>query len=97
MQDWTYVAWRKGLYYTRWCHLTSDTREELHAFAGQLGLKRSWFQDHEIRWHYDLTPGKRAQAVRLGATEIDHYKMAKLMKDRRAALQKELPGPQKGG
>lgn len=53
----------------RWCHLTADTVEELHAFAAKLGLKRAWFQDKEGRPHYDLTPGKRWQALRLGAIE----------------------------
>lgn len=51
-------------------HMQADTLEELHAFAARLGLRRSWFQskpgrpDHD---HYDLTRGKREQAVRLGA------------------------------
>jgi len=53
----------------RWCHLTADTVDELHAFAARLGLKRAWFQDHSRHPHYDLTPGKRAQAVRMGAIE----------------------------
>jgi hypothetical protein len=26
-------------------HLRADTREELHAFAGRIGLQRTWFQD----------------------------------------------------
>lgn len=25
------------------CHLTADTLEELHAFATNLAMKRSWF------------------------------------------------------
>lgn len=60
----------------RWCHLfagSADGIEELHQFAARLGLKRSWYQPAK-RWqfcHYDLTPNKRALAVRLGAVEID--------------------------
>lgn len=83
VRDWSYVARLKGLRHTHWCHLLADSREELHAFAGQLGLRRSWFQDHPIRWHYDLTPNKRVQAVRLGAVEIDHRDVAKIMQTRR--------------
>lgn len=50
------------------CHLTSDcSDEELHAFAELLGLKREWFQPHRVMNHYDLTPRKRAKALRLGA------------------------------
>jgi hypothetical protein len=51
------------------CHLTADTLEELHAFAARLGMRRAWFQDHPLCPHYDLTPGRREVAVRLGAKE----------------------------
>lgn len=51
-----------------WCHLTADTEEELHEFAERVGLRREWFQP-KPRPHYDLTPEKRLQAVRLGAVE----------------------------
>lgn len=53
-------------------HLQADTVAELHDFAARLGLKRSWFQskpgrpDHD---HYDLTRGKRQQALDLGAVD----------------------------
>lgn len=47
-------------------HLEADTLEELHAFARRLGLKRSWFQPRSSP-HYDLSPGKHAAALRLGA------------------------------
>lgn len=57
-----------------WCHMTTDGgEEELHAFAQQLGLRRSYFQGppkHSV-WHYDLTKGMRARAVRMGALEVD--------------------------
>lgn len=56
---------------TRWCHMTTDgDLEELHRFAARIGLKRAWFQDHASLPHYDLTPAKRALAVRLGAVEV---------------------------
>lgn len=51
----------------RWSHMTADTEAELHELADRLGLRRAWSQGD----HYDLTPGKRAQAVRLGAVEVD--------------------------
>lgn len=51
------------------CHLTADTLDELHAFAAKIGMRRSWFQNHKLCPHYDLTPRRRAEAVRLGATE----------------------------
>jgi hypothetical protein len=59
----------------KWCHLFADTDDELHAFAARLGLKRSYAQSmnhvYQRFHHYDLTPNKRMQAVRLGAVEID--------------------------
>lgn len=56
----------------RWCHMTADTLEELHAMADSIGLKRSWFQPHhqvELA-HYDITPAKRVLAIRNGAIEV---------------------------
>lgn len=51
-------------------HLQADTPEELHAFAGSLGLRRSWFQSKPNRPehdHYDLTQSKRDEAILAGA------------------------------
>jgi hypothetical protein len=64
-------------YGARWAHLTADTREELHAFAEQLGLKRSWFQEHRTLWHYDLTPAKWKKAMKLGAIHYSTLEMAR--------------------
>lgn len=74
-QRWTYSAlvailvddavwpWRGRL----WAHLVSDTsHEELHAFAGQLGLPRRVFQGD----HYDVPTDVREQALALGATAV---------------------------
>jgi DNA-binding transcriptional regulator YdaS (Cro superfamily) len=73
------------------CHLTADTQEELHAFAAQLGLKRSYFQPGKSIggrpspfWHYDVTAGKRLQAVKLGAVEIASRDMPNIMRARDA-------------
>lgn len=38
--------------------------------ADRLGLKRAWFQNRTDLPHYDLTEGKRHQAVRMGAIEV---------------------------
>ena len=54
----------------RWrnaAHLYADAEKELHVFANALGLKLAWFQRHPRLPHYDLTVGKRQQAIRLGA------------------------------
>jgi predicted kinase len=53
--------------FTVWCHMATDgSFEELHEFAGRLGLRRAWFQ----RDHYDLPAHGRAAAVALGAEEV---------------------------
>ena len=56
------------------CHMFCDGPfSELHDLAQAIGLKVAWFQTHAPRtdlWHYDLTPSKRALAVRHGAVEI---------------------------
>jgi hypothetical protein len=52
----------------RWCHLWADSEEELHTFAALLGMRRSWVHVTSLA-HYDLTPNKRAQALRHGALE----------------------------
>lgn len=64
LRDW---GWKLGPS----CHLITDgENEELHEFAARLGLKKAWFQTDGDP-HYDLTAGKRALAVRLGAVELE--------------------------
>ena len=47
-------------------HLIADSDSELHLFATDLGLKRSWFQGD----HYDVSMEKRTEAIRRGAVHI---------------------------
>lgn len=67
------------------CHLTADTEAELHAFARSIGLRRSWFQDHPIHPHYDLTKRKRELAVEKGAV----FKSAREQAEERLKLIRE--------
>lgn len=76
------IVARVGRLQAQWSHLTADDRDELHAFAAGLGLRRSWFQDHESRWHYDVTDSKRGQAVRAGAVELPARELAVLCRRR---------------
>ena len=58
------------------CHMIgTESLDELHKFAGSIGLKRCWFHKH----HYDLTPGKRFQAMRAGAKEADSKELVEQM------------------
>ena len=55
--------------YKESCHLTTDGDiEELHYFAAQLYLNRTWLQDGRHP-HYDLTVAKRRLALEFGAKE----------------------------
>lgn len=73
---------------TESCHLMCDPcgdLDKLHKFAQRIGLRRSWFQDKPGSTpHYDLTAGKRAQAVAAGAVEIDRNKTVEIIRAWRA-------------
>jgi hypothetical protein len=81
---------RVGPFTSKWCHLFSDQLDpaELHAFAARIGLRRSWFQSKgsPVHDHYDVTAGKRAQAVAAGAVEVDAARMVEIMRARRDAF-----------
>ena len=61
-------AWpARELPFPRWCHMVSDrSHEELHAFAGLLGIPRHGFQDD----HYDLPEYLRERALARGAQAV---------------------------
>lgn len=65
------------------CHLLADSEDELHEFAAKIGMKRSWFQPAKVGAmpHYDLTAGKRMQAVKNGAKEIDRSELVQMLND----------------
>jgi Protein of unknown function (DUF4031) len=75
---------------SNWCHLFADTPGELHEFAAKLGLKPSYFQgptrEGDPHWHYDVTEGKRWQAVKLGAREVEWRDTPSIMRERDATL-----------
>ncbi len=85
----------------RWCHMTADTKDELHEMADLIGLRRSWFQpgDGVATWHYDITPNKRAAAIRHGAVEVDVRQMGSIISSRRKSkgpTDAEKDGPSVG-
>lgn len=53
------------------CHMYADTLDELHAMAERLGVRR-YFQapPKASHPHYDISLGKKAEAMRQGAVEI---------------------------
>lgn len=76
-----------GRHTSVWCHLTADTSAELEAFARRLRLQPSWIQ-HKGTWseHYDLTAGKRAQAVAYGAVELSIVEAGERLRARQAEM-----------
>ena len=80
------IAATAGPRTSRWSHLFAGTRAELHDFAGALGLRREWFQDAPATWHYDLTEGKRARAIQLGAEAVTWREGADIIRERSARL-----------
>ena len=92
LDDWRQPA-RLGPVDDRWSHLVADTEEELHAFAGRLGMRRAWYQDRSGRphhAHYDVPERARADAVALGAVEVTWRQLGRMLRDRRSAA---VPDP----
>jgi uncharacterized protein DUF4031 len=58
--------------------------DDLHAFALRLGLQRRWFQPRSTMPHYDLAPGKRWQALRLGAVALTREETVAIIRRWRA-------------
>lgn len=66
------------------CHMTADTREELLAFAVQLGLKESWRQSWDShRFHFDIALSKRKLAIAHGASSVTWKEFGQLIAARR--------------
>lgn len=70
----------------RWAHLVSDaSHDELHAFAGRLGLERGWFQGD----HYDVPTATRDAALALGAEAVSSTELVRRL--RAAGLRRHRP------
>jgi len=80
--------------YDESCHLLADSVDELHGFAENLRLKRSWFQNKSLP-HYDLTSGMRARAVRAGAVEIDRKMLIEIFRKYRPELVEKIKPKEK--
>ena len=63
-------GWSEKWPYNEACHMMADSIEELYDMADKLKLRRSWIQCTSIV-HFDLTKGKRWQAIKHGAIEVD--------------------------
>ena len=71
-------GWRHGPS----CHLIADSVDELIEFALAMGMRREWFQAKSTP-HFDLTAGGRAQAVDMGAIELDRRQLIAKLRELR--------------
>ncbi len=55
-------------------HMMADSEAELDEFAARLGLQPAWRQGD----HYDVSQSKRAQAIKLGASEVTARTLVKM-------------------
>ncbi len=59
-----------------WSHLVSDVSyEELHSFAGELGVPRRAFE----RDHYDIPSHRYGDVVAAGAMEVSSREVVRLL------------------
>lgn len=77
-------GWKMRGHFVKSAHLFTDAQDlaALHELAARIGMKRAWFQDHDRLPHYDLTASRRAQAVCLGAVEVDSRESVRILRKR---------------
>ena len=83
----------RGIFKAGSCHLTTDGGvEELHSFAAKLGMRPGWFQNHPLHPHYDLTEGRRTEALKRGAVFVPAREQARRRIAARAEAALRKPG-----
>jgi hypothetical protein len=65
------------------CHMWSDSLDELFSMVDKIGVQRKWIQGHptlsigsakQASWlHFDVSLGKKADAIAAGAVLTDKY------------------------
>ena len=63
-------------------HMIADTEEELHAMAAAIGIARKWFQT-KSHPHYDISMGKRDEAIQRGAVPVPLRMMGTMVATRK--------------
>jgi hypothetical protein len=86
LEEW---GWMLRGHKVKSCHMFTDNIDlsELHELAEKIGMKQSWFQNHKVAPHYDLTKSRRDLAVSLGAIEVDRTESVRIWKERRNKVQ----------
>jgi hypothetical protein len=88
-----------------WCHMFALQPWDpayiarLHEVAGQIGMRRAWYQHKASMPHYDLVPRRRAAALKLdGVRECTDEELVAVLRLHRTWLRGEMfgyEGPQK--
>ena len=66
--------WWRG---RRWCHLVSDdSYDELHEFAGRVGIPRDAFQGD----HYDVPEHYRDELIDAGARPVESRELVRRLR-----------------
>ncbi len=66
------------------CHMMADTSEELLAMADKIGVARKWLQKAgTVYEHFDISKGKRDEAIRAGAIEAQSRDLGMLIRNRK--------------
>lgn len=61
-------------------HMIADTPKELRTMVFRIGVRIKWFQATASCPHFDICQSKRAEAVRLGAIELDRREYVEAMR-----------------
>lgn len=75
--------------------MTGDSLEELHDFAGRLGLRRRWFQDVRLP-HYDLDRTLHLAALDAGAILVPSRRIVVVARSLRALQRDRRSGEEPG-
>jgi Protein of unknown function (DUF4031) len=93
VDDWRQLATIRDMT-SRWSHLTADTEDELHDFAGRLGIPRRAFQHKPGKPafdHYDVPEELRLKAIEQGAVALTWREAAKLRRKKAPRRADESP------
>lgn len=60
-------------------HMVSDSIDELHLMAKNIGVNKRHFQDKKGKPHYDICKQNKIKAINLGAIEINDREMIRIL------------------
>lgn len=77
------------------CHMIADSREELFAMVDAIGVDRKWLQKKDTPYeHFDISKGKRAEAIKRGAIAVSSRELVRMLRARRGPRGSSVPALQ---